>query len=313
MTRRRLATVAGRLLVLAVTVAAVVVLARTVDGADLAQRLREADPRWIAAAALASLVPIAGNVASMTALTPVRLPVGWTTLVWLATSFANLLTPSSTGGVALTVRYLQQRGMAVAAALATIGVVQSTSALVSGALVLGGLVTAGRALAPAEVPWPVLLVVVLAAAALAGVLRASRRAREVVRARVVAPLRELWPRMRRVLTSPGRLLVALAGHVAVPLGFAVTLACAVRAAGEASPPLLLLVLVVVGSSAVTVAVPVPGGVGASEAALTAGLVAVGVAPAAALSAALLHRFLTFWVRVPPAWAALLWLRRRRFV
>ncbi|MGI4895922.1 MAG: lysylphosphatidylglycerol synthase domain-containing protein, partial [Janthinobacterium lividum] len=78
-------------------------------------------------------------------------------------------------------------------------------------------------------------------------------------------------------------------------------------------PWALLVLVVVGSSAVTAAVPIPGGIGASEASLVAGLVAAGVEPSAALSAALLHRFLTFWVRVPAAWVALLLLRRRSIV
>ncbi|NAZ88132.1 lysylphosphatidylglycerol synthase domain-containing protein, partial [Kineococcus indalonis] len=112
------------------------------------------------------------------------------------------------------------------------------------------------------------------------------------------------------LTHPGRLALALLGHLAVPLGFAATLAACARAFGG-EPATALLVLVVVGSSAVTAAVPVPGGVGAAEAALAAGLVAAGLDAGTALSAALLHRVLTFWARVPPAWVAVLWLRRRR--
>jgi uncharacterized membrane protein YbhN (UPF0104 family) len=302
-----------RVALVVATVVAVCVLARRLEAADLGERLRSADPTWVLAAAACSLLPLFGNVASMTALSPVPLPVGRTTVVWLATSFVNLVTPSSTGGVALTVRYLQRRPLPLAVAVTTIGIVQSTSFLVTGGLVLAALLGAGRSAESAvSVPWPVLGGGAAALAVAVLVVRLHPRARRWTRARVVVPVRAEWPALHRVLTHPGRVAVAVLGHLAVPLGFAATLACSARAVGGAAP-LLLLVLVVVGSSAVTAAVPVPGGIGASEAALTAGLVACGLGAEAALSAALLHRALTFWVRVPPAWVALLWLRQRHAV
>lgn len=304
----------GWRVVLAVaTVVAVVVLVRRLEGAALGERLRSADPGWLVAAAALSVVPLLGNVASMVALSPVRIPVGRTCLVWLATSFVNLVTPSSTGGVALTVRYLQRQGLALAVAATTIGIVQSTSFAVTGVLLLGILVHAGRD--PEQgvtLPWPVLGGAAVVVLVVALVARWWPRARRLVAERVVDPVRAEWPALRRVLTHPRRVVVALGGHLAVPLGFATTLWCCARSVGG-DPPLGLLVLVVVGSSAVTAAVPVPGGIGASEAALAAGLVATGMDTGPALSAALLHRALTFWVRVPFAWGALLWLRRRRVV
>jgi len=302
-----------RVILLVATVAAVVVLTRRLEAADLGERLRTADVSWLVVAALCSLVPLFGNVASMTALSPVRIPVVRTCLVWLATSFVNLMTPSSSGGVALTVRYLQRRGMPLAVAATTIGIVQSTSFLVTGVLIVGCLLLAGRD--PEQgvtLPWPVLggaVVVVLVGFV---VVRSWPRARSFVVEKVLDPVRAEWPALRRVLTHPVRVVVALLGHLAVPLGFASTLACCARAVGG-DPSVWLLVLVVVGSSAVTAAIPVPGGIGASEAALAAGLVATGMDPTHALSAALLHRALTFWVRVPFAWVALLWLRRREAV
>lgn len=299
-----------RAVLLVATVVAVVVLARRLEAADLGERLRTAGPGWVLAAAVCSLVPLFGNVASMTALSPVPLPVVRTSVLWLATSFVNLVTPSSTGGVALTVRYLQRRGLPLAVAVTTIGIVQSTSFAVTGVLVVVGLLAAGRSAESAvSVPWPVLGAGAVVLASVLVAVRLQPRWRRWADERVVEPVRAEWPALRRVLTHPGRVAVAGTGHLAVPLGFAATLWCAARAVGGQAP-LLLLVLVVVGSSAVTAAVPVPGGIGASEAALTAGLVACGLAPEAALSAALLHRALTFWVRVPPAWVALLWLRRR---
>ena len=52
------------------------------------------------------------------------------------------------------------------------------------------------------------------------------------------------------------------------------------------------------------------GLGAVEAALTAGLTAAGVPGAVAVSAVLLFRLLTFWVPVPLGWAALNFLERK---
>ena len=302
-----------RVVLVVATVVAVVVLVQRLRGADLGERLRSADPGWLAVAAAVSLLPLFGNVASMVALSPVRIPVVRTSLVWLATSFVNLVTPSSTGGLALTVRYLQQQGLPLAVAATTIGIVQSTSFAVTAVLLVGCLVQAGRdPEGGVSLPWPVLGVAVVVVVLVCALARWWPRARRWATRAVVDPVRAEWPALRRVLTHPRRVVVALAGHLAVPLGFATTLWCCARTVGG-DPPLGLLVLVVVGSSAVTAAVPVPGGIGASEAALAAGLVATGMDTGPALSAALLHRALTFWVRVPFAWGALLWLRRRRAV
>ena len=57
-------------------------------------------------------------------------------------------------------------------------------------------------------------------------------------------------------------------------------------------------------------VPTPGGLGAVEAALAAGLTATGMAAATAVSAVLLFRLLTFWLPVPVGWAAFNYLQRR---
>jgi uncharacterized protein (TIRG00374 family) len=59
--------------------------------------------------------------------------------------------------------------------------------------------------------------------------------------------------------------------------------------------------------------PVPGGIGVTEAALTAGFVAAGVDDATAFAAALSYRLVTFYL--PPIWGfvAFRWLQRRRYL
>ena len=67
------------------------------------------------------------------------------------------------------------------------------------------------------------------------------------------------------------------------------------------------------ASAFAGAMPVPGGVGAAEAGLTAGLVAVGVEESTAFAIAFTHRLCTYYL--PPLWGylSLRWLRRKAYI
>jgi len=59
--------------------------------------------------------------------------------------------------------------------------------------------------------------------------------------------------------------------------------------------------------------PVPGGMGVAEAAYTAGLVALGVPNAAAISTAIAFRMATYYL--PPVWGAVAmrWLRQHAYL
>ena len=64
-------------------------------------------------------------------------------------------------------------------------------------------------------------------------------------------------------------------------------------------------------SALGSAAPTPGGLGAVEVALSAGLTAAGLGNATAISSVLLFRLLTFWLPVPVGWAAFNYLQRKQ--
>ena len=68
-------------------------------------------------------------------------------------------------------------------------------------------------------------------------------------------------------------------------------------------------IVYLTGSAIVSAVPTPGGLGAVEAALSAGLTAAGLPGITAVSAVLLYRTVTFWLPVPLGWVALTYLQR----
>ena len=63
-------------------------------------------------------------------------------------------------------------------------------------------------------------------------------------------------------------------------------------------------------SAVSSAAPTPGGIGAVEAALIAGLTAVGLDREIAVPAVFLFRIVTFWLPIVPGWIMFFVLQRR---
>jgi uncharacterized protein (TIRG00374 family) len=67
---------------------------------------------------------------------------------------------------------------------------------------------------------------------------------------------------------------------------------------SAGPPLAHVVATYLGATVVGTLSPTPGGAGAFEAALVAGLTGVGVPAAAAVPAVLAFRLITFWVPIP---------------
>ena len=94
--------------------------------------------------------------------------------------------------------------------------------------------------------------------------------------------------------------------------FAMTLAAAVAAYGGS----IGFAEAIFVNSAVSLfvgLVPVPGGVGVGEAALTAGLVAVGVPEGPAIAAAISHRMVTNYLPPVYGWFASKWLTERDYL
>ena len=276
---------------------------------DLGRLVTSADARWIAVALGVSLITYVGACLSLLAFVPERLPFWRTTGVQVASGFVNLMAPAGVGGAALNARYLQRSGVRAGVAVAAVGLTQLSGFVVTVALlVLVGALTGVREesrLLPSATTLTVLvvaLVLVVMALTLPPVRAwAWRRARPIAA--------QTLPRLLDVLQQPGRLLLGLSGNLVITVGYLLALDACLRAFGV-TVPLADLAIVYLAGSAIGSAAPTPGGLGAVEAALVAGLTATGVPGAEAVSATLLFRTLTFWLRVPPGWLALTLLSRR---
>jgi uncharacterized membrane protein YbhN (UPF0104 family) len=133
--------------------------------------------------------------------------------------------------------------------------------------------------------------------------------RRLLRARIAPMLGQVIPRLLDVAQQPVKLTEGIGGTLLLTIGYILCLDASVKALGG-SVALASVAVVYLTGSAVGSIVPTPGGLGAVEAALSAGLTAAGLHGATAVSAVLLFRILTFWLPVPVGWGALSYLQRK---
>jgi undecaprenyl-diphosphatase len=111
-----------------------------------------------------------------------------------------------------------------------------------------------------------------------------------------------------VARDPRRTASLLGASAGVTLASAVALWASVQATGGGLS-LIAVLAVYLGGSALAAAAPTPGGLGAVEAGLIAGLTAVGQPASAAVTSVLVFRLVTYWLPVLPG-AVSFWRLRR---
>jgi glycosyltransferase 2 family protein len=299
------------LLTLVASVAAVYLLAGELERASLGSVLDKADWRWTIAALALSAATYAAATEALIGFVPGRLSFRRTLLAQLASSFVTLVTPAAVGGATLNIRYLQRQKIPAAAAAASVGVAQVVAFVLHVLLILVFTAIAGSSASepihpPPRWAWFVLAGLVL----IALVVLAIPAGRRMLRARLSPMLGQVLPRLLEVAQHPAKLAQGIGGTLLLSFCYILCLAACV-AAFSRSVAIAKIGLVYLTGSAIGSIIPTPGGIGAVEAALTAGLTAAGVPGAVAASAVLLFRLLTFWLPIPFGWGALKYLEREQ--
>ena len=297
------------LVTLIAAVAAVYLLAGQLASIDLRTLFRSADWRWSIVALGLSALTYLGAAWSLSGFVLERLRLARTCLVQVAGSFVTLVTPAAVGGVALNVRYLRRSGVSAADSAASVGASQVVTFVLHLSLLVVFAAISGTADEHSLQPphWVFFVIGGLVIVALAIV--AVRPGRRLLRARIAPMLGQVIPRLLDVAQQPVKLAEGIGGTLLLTIGYILCLDASVKALGG-SVALASVAVVYLTGSAVGSIVPTPGGLGAVEAALSAGLTAAGLHGATAVSAVLLFRILTFWLPVPVGWGALGYLQRK---
>lgn len=288
---------------------AVTILLGQLASVNLVSIVTEADPVWVALALLASAVTYLAAAVIITSLAPTALRWTRTILTQLAATFVSLVAPAAVGNIGTNSRYLQQAGAPPAVAIASVGASQVFVFASYVILVIVFGVLTGQQGGPDLIPGTTVLLVVAGAVAAAALLLAIPSTRRVVATRVRPVLSTTWPRLLESARQPQRIAMGIGGALMLNLGYAAALYAAVFAYGGdlayATVGFVYLAAGAVGSAA-----PTPGGIGAVEAALAAGLTAAGLDGGTAVQAALLFRAVTFWLPMVPGWLSFTYLQRR---
>lgn len=275
---------------------------------NVGEVLASAQWGWALAVLAFTTLTITGASMVITGAVPARLSFVRTYLTQLAVAFSGLVAPSAIGNIALNMRYLQRAGVDPAVAGGSVGLAQLAQFSSYFVLLLLSSVLAGTgpeaAFAP-PLPAVIGLIVVVALLLLALAVPASRR---LVVGRFLPVVRRVVPRLVAIFQDPRKVVTLFSGALLLDLSFVAALTCATRAFG-ATPSIPAVAVVYFAGAIIGSAVPTPGGLGGVEAALSAGLVAVGLDAGIAVSSVLLFRLCTYWLPIPFGWVSLSYLQR----
>ncbi len=281
---------------------AVYLIGTNLVGVDIIGTVSSSNPVWILVALIAFGLSYLGASWGLVGFVPETIPLRRVFTAQVALGFIRLVAPSTLGIAAVNTRLLTRMKIPLPSAAASVAASQAAAFIVSVPLIVVlGLLTGREVNFGIRLSTIVVAVgaVVLTAAVVLWLVPAVRiRAGKAWRSFVERGL----PRLLDAVQDPKRLAMGLGGNLLLTLGYGVALYASVAAVG-AEIPIATATLIYVSGNAVGSIVPTPGGLGAVEAALTAGLTAAGVPAGEAFSAVILFRLITFWLPIPAGWFA----------
>ncbi|MER6786546.1 flippase-like domain-containing protein [Streptomyces sp. NPDC000658] len=274
--------------------------------------IENADWGWVAAAVLFSALSYVAAAMSLLGFVPERVPFPRTVAAQVAGSFVKIVAPAAVGGVALNTRFLQRSGVRPGLAVASVGASQLFGLGCHILMLLSFGYLTGTEKTPSLSPSRTVIAGLLTVAVLVLVVTSVPFLRKFVSTRVRSLFAGVVPRMLDVLQRPQKLVTGIGGMLLLTACFVMCLDASIRAFGDGSTSLSIASVAVVflAGNALGSAAPTPGGVGAVEATLTVGLIAVGLPKEVAAPAVLLFRLLTLWLPVLPGWLAFNQLSRK---
>ena len=277
----------------------------------IGRELRDAEAAWVVLALILAQSSFVWSGISVRGAVPAPLALLPCVVLQSAIKFINLTVPSSAGRIGMNLRFLQRMGVPRAQALAAGAVDDASETIIQAALLLIVLPFVGASVDTSQFHGPdtrllvgIGVVLVVSVVAVFAVPRLHHK--------VVPELKGALASMWSVARDRHKRIELFGGNVLSELTYAVALGATCLAYGI---HLNLGQLVFVNTSAAILSsvIPSPGGIGPAEAALAAGLIAMGVDESTAFAIAITQRLCTFYL--PPIWGyfSLRWLERHGYV
>jgi uncharacterized membrane protein YbhN (UPF0104 family) len=256
------------------------------------------------------------DAVALVKIAPKPVPVGITTVEQFAIGFVNMAVPSAAGRIATNARYFQKFGISPVTSAASgaitgfLGFIAQVVLIVLTVVVGSGSIDISSLEGGGEVLRLVAMVGVIAVIA-AIVIAVVRPWRHWVVGHIRGPVSQTkmaFETLRNPRIAIKAFGAAFATEVLYGAGFA---ACVLSMGGSITLGEALFINVAVSLFAGLM--PIPGGIGVTEAGLTAGLAAIGVPTETAVSAVLVWRLVSYYL--PPVWGyvSLRWLTKHDYL
>jgi uncharacterized membrane protein YbhN (UPF0104 family) len=272
----------------------------------------KASPAWAVVGLILAQLALIGSGVSMRGGVVTPLPLLPCVVLQTALKFVNLAAPSSAGRIGMNLRFLQRNGVPLGEALAGGAVDDVSNNIVQAVLFLIALpfvdfhLTKSALHGGVNIP----LIAALGAGVVIGVVAILSVPK--LRAKVVPPMRQAFSSLKTIARDRHKRMEVFGGEAASELCYVLALGSTCIAYGV-HLNLAQLIFVNMAAALLSGLIPVPGGIGAAEASLSAGLMAMGVDQPVAFAIAITQRLWTFYL--PPIWgyASLRWLSRKGYL
>jgi glycosyltransferase 2 family protein len=302
------------LLTVSLVVAAYFLISKLADigFGTIAHEVSRASPAWAVVGLILAQLALIGSGVSMRGGVVTPLPLLPCVVLQTALKFVNLAAPSSAGGIGMNLRFLQRNGVPLGEALAGGAVDDVSNNIVQALLFLIALpfvdfhLTKSALHGGVNIP----LIAALGAAVVIGVVAILSVPK--LRAKVIPPMRQAFSSFKMIARDRHKRLEVFGGEAASELCYVLALGATCLAYGV-HLNLAQLIFVNMAAALLSGLIPVPGGIGAAEASLSAGLMAMGVDQPTAFAIAITQRLWTFYL--PPIWGyvSLRWLSRKGYL
>jgi uncharacterized protein (TIRG00374 family) len=285
----------------------------SIDYAEIWEILQTADWAMIVLALIVGQTQFFPQATATMFAVPAKLPFWPLLTLQTASQFISLAIPSAAGRVAMNAAFLHKFGVSVTVAVAQGAIDGFSGFLVQVAILILALVVGDvdldLDLDPSEVRWALVLGVL--ALIVVGVVVVVLRIR-ALRERVMPIVKQAWGALMIVLRQPSRAIGLLGSNFVYWNVLGLTLWLLLQAvAVELSYGTALFVAA--GTSLFAGFMPIPGGVGVAEAAMTALLATQGVDESVAFAVTVTYRVITFYLPALEGFFGTRWLERNEYI
>jgi len=284
-----------------------------IDWAAVWEELQGAIWAWVFIGFLFATVTLVTDAFALLAAVSTPVPLGPSIQLQSSIKFIQLAIGGAAGRMATNVAYLRKFGVSVTESVTQGGIDSLTGFIIQSMILLSAILFGNADFIPDDVTidiqWGLVLGLLLFAVVVSALML---RFVPAIRDKVIPPAKEMWDGLAELATDPSRLVQLFGSNLASQLLFGLALWMTAFAFGWTLPYMSVLVIYV-GMALLGGLLPIPGGVGISEAIITAGLVLIGVDESAAFAIAVTFRVASAYL--PPVWGwfSLRWLQSNDYL